>query len=107
LIIACGVAIAAGTIASIKLRHRWLTGEAGAADFTWWWRAGHALLAGDSLYRAIDATGPYPFREGFLYPLLAAVVGAPFALVDLPTGFVLFVAVSTAILSLALTRDGY
>ena len=63
ILIACAVALAAGAISYVKLRQRWITGEAGAADFTWWWRAGHALLTGQSPYRAIDATGPYPFRE--------------------------------------------
>src|SRR5690349_8493112 len=76
-LIAVGVALIAGVIAYIKLHHRWLTGETGAADFTWWWRAGHALLNGQSPYAAIDPTGPYPYREGFLYPLPAAVVSAP------------------------------
>ena len=107
IVIALCVAVIAAGIAYLKLTHRWLTGEAGAADFTWWWRAGHALLNGDSPYRTIDATGPYPFREGFLYPLPAAVVSVPFAVVDLPTGFVLFCAVSAGVLAFALMRDGY
>jgi len=84
-----------------------MTGEAGAADFTWWWRAGHALLTAQSPYRTIDATGPYPFREGFLYPLPAAVVSVPFALLDMPRGFVVFCAVSAGVLAFSLTRDGY
>jgi hypothetical protein len=84
-----------------------MTGETGAADFTWWWRAGHALLSGQSPYRTIDATGPYPFREGFLYPLPAAVVSVPFALLDMPRGFVVFGAVSAGVLAFGLTRDGY
>jgi hypothetical protein len=65
------------------------------------------LLNGQSPYRTIDATGPYPFREGFLYPLPAAVVSVPFALLDMPHGFVVFCAVSAGILAFALTRDGY
>jgi hypothetical protein len=105
--IAVAVALVAGLIANIKLHQRWMTGETGAADFTWWWRAGHALLAGQSPYRTIDATGPYPFREGFLYPLPAAVVSVPFALLDMPTGFVAFCAVSAGVLAFSLTRDGY
>ena len=105
--IAVAVAVGAAVIANIKLHHRWMTGEAGAADFTWWWRAGHALLAGQSPYRTIDATGPYPFREGFLYPLPAAVVSVPFALLDMPRGFVAFCAAGAGILAFSLTRDGY
>src|SRR4030095_16862375 len=105
--VALMVAAAAAAISYIKLHQRWLIGETGAADFTWWWRAGQALLHGQSPYRTIDATGTYPFSEGFLSPLPAAVVSVPFALVDMPTGFVLFCAASAGILAFTLTRDGY
>jgi len=105
--VAVAVAVLAGFIANLKLHQRWITGEAGAADFTWWWRAGHALLTGQSPYRTIDATGPYPFREGFLYPLPAAVVSVPFALLDMARGFVVFCGVSAGVLAFSLTRDGY
>jgi len=106
-LIACAVGLVAAAISYLKLHQRWITGEAGAADFTWWWRAGHALLAGESPYLTIDATGPYPFREGFLYPLPAAVVSVPFALLDMARGFVVFCAVSAGILAFSLTREGY
>ena len=104
-LIAVGVAIAAGLIAANVLRSN--ADPQNASDFTWYWRAGRALLAGQSPYRVIDAVGPYPYSEGFLYPLPAALVAVPFALLPLRAGMVAFSAVLAGTLSFLLTRDGF
>jgi hypothetical protein len=84
-----------------------MTGEVGAGDFTIFYRAGHALLNGVSPYATIDITGPYPFISGFLYPLPAAVVTTPLALLSLPAALTIFCGLGAATLAYAVTRDGY
>lgn len=104
--VAFAVGLAGALVGWIKLHHRWMTGEAGAGDFTVFWRAGHALLHGQNPYAAIDPTGPYPFISGFLYPLPAAIVTAPLALLSMPNALVAFCGVGAAVLAFALTHDG-
>jgi hypothetical protein len=78
-----------------------------ASDFTWYWRAGRAVLAGQSPYAVINATGPYPYSEGFLYPLATAYIVAPFALLALWPAMAAFVGVAAGCLAFVMTRDGY
>ena len=77
-----------------------------AKDFTYPWRAARALLAGDDPYRVIRPSGPYPFESVFPYPLPAAVVAIPFALVPAAVGGALFFGLSTGAMAYALSRDG-
>jgi hypothetical protein len=104
-LIAIGVAVAAGLIAANVLR---ANGDPrNASDFTWYWRAGRAVLAGQSPYHVINVVGPYPYSEGFLYPLPAAIISVPFALLPLRAGMVAFCAVLAGTLAFLLTRDGF
>lgn len=77
-----------------------------AKDFTYPWRAARALLAGDDPYRVIRPSGPYPYESVFPYPLPAAVVAVPFALVPAMVGGALFFGLSAGAMAYALSRDG-
>ncbi len=78
-----------------------------AYDFTWAWRGGRALLAGQNPYVVIQPTGHFPYNSAFKYPLPVAVVGVPLAHLTAPVAAAVFVAVSLALFTFALTRDGY
>ena len=77
-----------------------------AKDFTYAWRAAHALLRGMDPYAVIRPTGPYPFESQFMYPLTAAVAAVPFAPFAAPVAGALFVGVGTALLAYLLGRGG-
>jgi len=77
-----------------------------AKDFTYPWRAARALLAGDDPYRVIRPSGPYPYETVFPYPLPAAIVAIPFALVPAVLGGALFFGLSAGAMAYALSRDG-
>ncbi len=95
LLVALGVACAAAAIATYAIR---LNGDPNnASDFTWYWRAGRAILEGRSPYRVINPDGPYPRNAGFLYPLPAALIAAPFALFPLWHGMAAFSALPQAL----------
>jgi hypothetical protein len=78
-----------------------------ASDFTWYWRAGRALLERQSPYAVINPVGPYPYSEGFLYPLPAALIAAPFAAFPLWPAMIAFCAAVAGCLAFTMTRDGY
>jgi hypothetical protein len=104
-LIATAVAMAAALVALNVLRAS--ADQRNASDFTWYWRAGQALLHGQSPYKVINAVGPYPYSEGFLYPLPAALIAAPFALLPLRIAMIAFCAALAGMLAFVLTRDGY
>jgi hypothetical protein len=78
-----------------------------AADFTVLWRAGRALVDGQSPYAVVNAVGPYPYESGFLYPIPAAIVVMPFALLSMHGGWIAWGAASTGLLAFALTRETF
>ena len=79
-----------------------------AHDFAYYWVAARALLHGENPYLAVQPGGIYNFKEGFLYPLPAAIIVIPFALIRDPIlAAACFITVSTSLLVWALTRDGY
>jgi hypothetical protein len=78
-----------------------------ASDFTWFYRAGAAIVAGQSPYAAIDSTGPYPYNAGFYYTMPAAMLAVPFSLGDIEVNKVLWSAMLAGVLAFGLTRDGY
>jgi hypothetical protein len=104
-LVAFGVACAAAAIALYTLRVT--VNPNNASDFTWYWRAGRAILEGQSPYRVINPDGPYPRSAGFLYTLPAALIAAPFALLPLWPGMVAFCAFTAGTLAFVMTRDGY
>jgi hypothetical protein len=72
-------------------------------DFVIFWTAGRALVQGADPYLAVAALDRgYPF----FYPMPAAMVMAPFGVLSWPTGLILFMALSGALLGLAALRHG-
>lgn len=64
------------------------TGIGWGYDFSFYWRAGRALLAGEAIYSAEQLSGPYApqGQNGFLYPPPFAAAATPFAVV-FPTDY--------------------
>ena len=100
LAIAFVVALIAGTIAWLSMA---ATGQ--AKDFTLPWTAAQHLLAGRDPYVAMKPTGVYPFNVPFYYPLPAAVLTVPFALVPATIAGVTFVAGSFGLTAFLLARN--
>ncbi len=78
----------------------------GARDFTYQWRAAHALIEGLDPYRVIRPTGPYPYENYYYYPVPAALTAMPFVMLSPIAGAALFVGLSSAALAYALTAQG-
>ena len=77
-------------------------------DFTWHWRAGEALRHGQSPYLVINAVSKnYPFDGGYFWWLPTAIMLEPFSLLPIQPATALFVGISTAIFTYALTVDGW
>lgn len=76
-----------------------------AKDFSYPWRAARILLQGHDPYQVMQVTGPYPFNAGFFYPLPAAVIASPFALLRPEIAGALFVGLSSFLLGWAMLRD--
>lgn len=107
LLIRVGLALAVGFVSAFVC-HGILTGRhVLAADFTWSWRAARILLAHQDPYRVIQPTGGYPFDDHFLYPLPAALASLPFVSFRPILAGALFVGVSAALMTFAITREGY
>ena len=76
-----------------------------AKDFSWPWRAARALLDGLDPYQVIQATGPYPYNVGLLYPLPAGILAIPFAPFPPALAGALFVGISATLLAWGLTKE--
>jgi hypothetical protein len=76
-----------------------------AKDFSYPWRAARALLQGHNPYDVIRAVGEYPFNAELFYPLPAAIVAAPVALLRPEIAGAIFIGLSSALLGWALLRD--
>jgi hypothetical protein len=102
--VALAAAVAAGALASAVA---WMSMAPGglAKDFTLPWTAARHLLAGRDPYAAMQPTGVYPFNVPFYYPLPAALLAVPFAVLPATVAGVAFVAVSFAVAALALARE--
>jgi hypothetical protein len=72
-------------------------------DFQVWWYGGEMLLDGRNPYTSIVFEG----RPGFLYPLTAAVVGAPFTILSIRQAGPLFIGLSCGCLAYLLTKDSW
>lgn len=78
-----------------------------AGDYTWYWRAAHALLDGQSPYKVIKPVGPYPFDVGFNYPMTTAIFMVPFANLSPALGSAIVMGIGTCLLAFGITRDGF
>lgn len=98
------VAMLVGAL-SFGLTYVWLTaGRRGAGDFQYAWLAARALFEGREPYAAVFADSP--FRSQWLYPLPAALVAAPFALLSSELAGASFVGVGFAWLAYQLIAVG-
>ena len=76
-----GVALCAGVLAALLCAWIWSGLKPGQApDITQQWIAARALLGGGDPYHAVPASG---FRYPYLYPLPAAVIFLPLALLPI------------------------
>ena len=82
-------------------------GASRPADFTYWWRAGHALIGGENPYDVIEPVGVFPVDGFFVDPLPAALVGALFAPVPVRLAAKLFVACGLGLAVFALSSAGW
>jgi hypothetical protein len=76
-----------------------------AKDFSYPYRAARALFAGQNPYEVMQAVGEYPFNSALLYPLPAALVASPFALLRPEVAGAIFIGLSATLLAWALLRD--
>ncbi len=97
------VGLLSGTICYVRLSQR----QQLAQDFTWTWRAAQFLLLRENPYRLIQPQGDYPYQTYFYYPLPAAFVGLPFALLPPYFAGAIFFGLSSAALAYAITQDGW
>ena len=78
----------------------------GAKDWTYQWRAGQALLAGQNPYDVIRPAGGYPYESWYMYPFTAVLAALPFATLAIKLGGALFTGFGAAVLAYAVSRDG-
>ncbi|MDF2775156.1 MAG: hypothetical protein K0S86_4656 [Geminicoccaceae bacterium] len=93
-------AVLAGAVAWMSMG-----GSGLAKDFSLPWTAARHLLEGRDPYAAMSPTGVYPFNVPFYYPLPAAVIAVPFALLPATVAGITFVALSFGIAGFLLARD--
>ena len=103
------IAIGAGVIACVVAGWRIYLAGPGVVtgDFSTFWAGARALLDGQSPYAVINPGPNTSFRSGFLYPLPAALILSPFALMPVEVAMVVFSGVSVAVLAFAFMQDGY
>jgi hypothetical protein len=96
-------------IAALLLTYWKMKQEPGgmAGDYTWYWRAARALLDGHSPYAVIKPVGPYPFDQGFNYPMTTAMLMVPLAHLSPALGSAVLMGIGTFLLALGITRDGF
>ena len=78
-----------------------------AADFTFPWRAAGHLLAGRDPYQHMPRVREYAAAGPFPYPLMSALIAAPFAGLRAPVAGGVFIGISFTVLSFALTKARY
>lgn len=99
LIVALGASIA--TLFAFMKRPEML-----ARDFTYPLRGALALIGGQDPYEVIRPSGPPPFDWPFMYPLTAALIATPFALLPMQVAGILFVFCSVALFTYYLSAGG-
>jgi hypothetical protein len=102
------VAAALATVAFCLTYYKMLQEPGGmAGDYTWYWRAARALIDGHSPYDVIKPVGPYPFDQGFNYPMTTAMMIVPLAWMNPALGSAIVMGIGTFLLAFGITRDGY
>ena len=103
LAIALIIALGAGVATMLAFMQR---PEMLARDFTYPLRGAQALLGGLDPYEVIRPSGPPPYDWPFMYPLTAALVAVPFALLPMQLAGVLFVTLSVAAFVYFMSKGG-
>jgi hypothetical protein len=98
------VAIAVGEICGVLA---WATQFSGRTDWAQIWYGSRALMDGISPYSVVGPGRLFEWQFPLLYPLPALVVGVPFSLAPLAVAVGLFAGCSAALLTFALTREGW
>jgi hypothetical protein len=98
-LVALAIAVIAGWMSFAATRLPSFAGQ----DFRVWWLGAKAIFAGKDPYTTILYQG----RPGFLYPLTAALVAAPFARMPATTAGPLFIGISCGLLAFATTRTSW
>lgn len=102
--VAAALAITASILTYFKMRN-----EPGgtAYDFTWYWRAARALIDGHSPYAVIKPVGPFPFDQGFNYPMTTAIMMVPFSWMRPALGSAVVMGIGTFLLAFGITRESF
>ena len=96
--------VAVGLVAALLCAWIWSGLQPGQApDITQQWIAARAILAGGDPYHAVPAAG---FRYPYLYPLPAALIFLPLALLPLEIARAAFIGLGIGCLAFALTARG-
>jgi hypothetical protein len=98
-----GAVVAGAMFLFLSTRHH----DVLAMDFTWSWRAARLLWHGGDPYKAIVATGRYPFDSPFRYPLTAAIVAMPLVPFSGHLAGAVFLGLSAGVLAFALSREDW
>lgn len=77
------------------------------SDWLWHYRAARALLDGNEPYAVVRAVGQYPWNANYVYPLPAAIIMVPFALLPVPFGPAVVAAGCAGLLAYAVTERGW
>ena len=85
----------------------WATQFGGRTDWAQIWYGARALMDGISPYSVVGPGRVFEWQFPLLYPLPAVIVGLPFALAPLAVAVGLFAGCSAALLSFAITKDGW
>lgn len=94
--------LAAGVVAA-----RFALGRPPERDFDQVWVAARAFWQGKDAYALIGPHRAYDLEWPFLYPLTAAVIIGPLALLPVAVARAAFAGISSALLAFGITRDGY
>jgi hypothetical protein len=101
---AAAVAVAAAAIAYVKI----VMQVGYPSDFSYFWVGSRALLDGQSPYAVVQPGGPpFYFQSGYLYPLPAALLVAPLAVLPVNAAGIIFAALGMAVLAFAITNEGF
>lgn len=93
--------------ASGLLGYAFLARPESGGDYFFVWSAARALFAGQNPYHVIAVGPENPGNDVFLYPLPALLIVAPVAWLPVAISGGLFLGISSALLALAVTRDGF
>jgi hypothetical protein len=95
------------TLLKMGQKDRAIGRNVAGVDFTYWYRAAHALEAGQNPYQVIGPERPVKMRGVFAYPLPAALVTLPLTPFSPRVGAAVFVGLGFAVAAFGLLASGY